>query len=262
MPTPRPESDGGTPHSIPWEAWRHASDGVAIATSDGQSVLAHNPAFERLCQHLNLTPQQCLGALAPELATLSPNEFCWRELQFPAAGLLRVGLMCQHGEPPTVLIMLPAPAHDPDIVTGLADRRRLEEELEARFHGGRPFALLFVDLDGFKLVNDELGHVAGDLALREIAQRMRESLRERDIVGRYGGDEFVVLLDGAVQPEDLELIVQRIEDAAAQPLESVPGAGPLSASIGWAFSADGYQRPADMLDTADRRMYANKRQEC
>jgi len=151
-----------------------------------------------------------------------------------------------------------------DVVTDLPDRRSLEQELQRRFRdSAQPFALFFIDLDGFKQVNDSQGHVAGDRILREIAQRFHQALRDHDFVARYGGDEFVVLIDGV----DYELaavpILRRLEAAAAQPL-GAEWQGPgrtvqLSASIGVALSSEGYSTPEAMLHAADRGMYAHKR---
>ncbi|MEM8864846.1 MAG: GGDEF domain-containing protein [Planctomycetota bacterium] len=145
-----------------------------------------------------------------------------------------------------------------DVVTELPDRRALERELGNRFEEGKPFALLFVDLNGFKQVNDTLGHLAGDRTLREVAHRFRDALRDEDLVARYGGDEFVVLADGVSNHAAAEQIIARLELAVAEPIESA-GATPISASIGVAFSVDDFESPQAMLHAADRRMYAHKR---
>ena len=151
-----------------------------------------------------------------------------------------------------------------DVVTGLPDRRSLEQELRRRFSNPAiSFALFFVDLDGFKQVNDSRGHLAGDRILREVAQRFHKALRDHDFVARYGGDEFVVLIDGI----DYELaavpILRRLEAAAAQPLGvDLLGEGEpvcLSASIGVALSSERHPTPDAMLHAADRGMYAHKR---
>jgi diguanylate cyclase (GGDEF)-like protein/PAS domain S-box-containing protein len=145
--------------------------------------------------------------------------------------------------------------HDP--LTGLANRRALERTLEAALaraaSRGRSVGVLMLDLDGFKAVNDRHGHAAGDEVLREVARRLRRSVRERDLVARLGGDEFVVVLTdlGAV-PDS----VDRVEAALA---ERFPGTGgPLRAAAGVAvFPADG-ATVADLLAVADREMYAAK----
>jgi diguanylate cyclase (GGDEF)-like protein len=191
------------------------------------------------------------------------GEILWRIISRPDAGPIRVGLIPFDRQAGTWLILLPAKPSltPPDVVTGIADRRELQRELEYRFQSSRPFAAIFIDLNGFKQINDLLGHMSGDQALREIAQRIRGCLREVDLVGRFGGDEFVALVDGARKPADLEPVVQRIQQSVSAPLESVPPELPLSASIGWALSIDGYLCPADMLAAADAQMYAEKNSE-
>jgi diguanylate cyclase (GGDEF)-like protein/PAS domain S-box-containing protein len=145
--------------------------------------------------------------------------------------------------------------HDP--LTGLANRRALERTLEAALaraaSRGRSVGVLMLDLDGFKAVNDRHGHAAGDEVLREVARRLRRSVRERDVVARLGGDEFVVVLTdlGAV-PDS----VDRVEAALAEPFPGVDAA--LRAAVGVAmFPADG-PTVAELLAAADRQMYAAK----
>jgi diguanylate cyclase (GGDEF)-like protein/PAS domain S-box-containing protein len=145
--------------------------------------------------------------------------------------------------------------HDP--LTGLANRRALERTLGAALERaaarGRSVGVLMLDLDGFKAVNDRHGHAAGDDVLREVARRLRRSVRERDLVARLGGDEFVVVLTdlGAV-PDSVE----RVEAALAEPFPGVDA--PLRAAVGVAmFPADG-PTVAELLASADRQMYAAK----
>jgi diguanylate cyclase (GGDEF)-like protein len=145
--------------------------------------------------------------------------------------------------------------HDP--LTGLANRRSLERTLEAALvraaSRGRAVGVLMLDLDGFKAVNDRHGHAAGDEVLREVARRLRRSVRERDLVARLGGDEFVVVLtDLASMPDSVE----RVESALAEPFAGTDA--PLRAAVGVAaFPADG-ATVADLLAAADRQMYAAK----
>jgi diguanylate cyclase (GGDEF)-like protein/PAS domain S-box-containing protein len=145
--------------------------------------------------------------------------------------------------------------HDP--LTGLANRRALERTLGAALERaaarGRAVGVLMLDLDGFKAVNDRHGHAAGDEVLREVARRLRRSVRERDLVARLGGDEFVVVLtDLAAVPDSVE----RVEAALAEPFPGVDAA--LRAAVGVAmFPADG-PTVAELLAAADRQMYAAK----
>ena len=150
-----------------------------------------------------------------------------------------------------------------DPLTGLANRALLEERLraslarDARAGGGT--GLLFLDLDGFKAVNDAHGHEAGDAVLRAVAARLQAAVRPSDTVARLGGDEFVVLVEAA-RPEDLEPVVRRLQAALAGPLV-VSRSGPLvvGASIGTAWVSRGDADPASLLHSADLDMYAQKR---
>ncbi|MEM7306204.1 MAG: diguanylate cyclase [Planctomycetota bacterium] len=108
-----------------------------------------------------------------------------------------------------------------DPLTGLANRTSFEDRLELELararRSERMLALLFLDLDGFKEINDTLGHAAGDELLVAIARRLREILREEDTVARLGGDEFTVLLPGISSPEDAILVAEKVLVALARP---------------------------------------------
>jgi diguanylate cyclase (GGDEF)-like protein/PAS domain S-box-containing protein len=151
---------------------------------------------------------------------------------------------------------------DTDPLTGLANRRALERTLQAAISRAqqrdRCVAVLMLDLNGFKAVNDRHGHAAGDEALREVARRLRRCVRERDLVARLGGDEFVVVLTdlGADAAVDT---VERVRAALAEPIAVDHGTDvELRAAIGVAgFPADA-ATVADLLSVADRAMYAAK----
>jgi diguanylate cyclase (GGDEF)-like protein/PAS domain S-box-containing protein len=150
---------------------------------------------------------------------------------------------------------------DHDALTGLLNRRRFEEELDRHIAHGRRYgmsgALLLLDLDDFKRVNDGFGHRAGDRVLSEVAVVLRNRLRESDVVARFGGDEFAVLMPVGAVPEATELadvLVQAIGRDVRSP------AGPLSASVGIALFSD-LATPDEVLSRADAAMYADKRSE-
>jgi diguanylate cyclase (GGDEF)-like protein/PAS domain S-box-containing protein len=150
---------------------------------------------------------------------------------------------------------------DHDALTGLFNRRRFEEELDRHIALGRRYgmngALLLLDLDDFKRVNDEFGHRAGDRVLTGIAVVLNHRLRESDIVARYGGDEFAVLMPVGGVPEATELAELL---AAAIHAEVPTPAGPLTASVGIALFRD-LSTADEMLSRADDAMYAQKRGE-
>jgi diguanylate cyclase (GGDEF)-like protein/PAS domain S-box-containing protein len=148
---------------------------------------------------------------------------------------------------------------DHDALTGLFNRRRFEEELERHIAHGRRYgmggALLLLDLDDFKQVNDGHGHRAGDRVLTAVAAVLLHRLRESDIVARFGGDEFAVLMPVGAASEAAELADLL---AAAVHSEVPTPAGPLNASVGIALFEES-TTPDEILSRADDAMYADKR---
>jgi diguanylate cyclase (GGDEF)-like protein/PAS domain S-box-containing protein len=148
-----------------------------------------------------------------------------------------------------------------DPLTRLPNRRRFSDELGLIVGDpGRVGALLFVDLDHFKDVNDMLGHAAGDALLRHVAQRLRRSVRRDDLVARLGGDEFAIVLDGAPGPKEAGAVARKLFDALRQPFSFGDRVIHASASIGIAlFPRDG-DDPAELLKNADLALYRAKAQ--
>lgn len=151
-----------------------------------------------------------------------------------------------------------------DPLTGLPNRDRALKRLDraaarARRRGER-LAVLFIDLDGFKPVNDTHGHAAGDAVLRIVAERVAQAVRETDTAARLGGDEFMVLLENDPTPELAAWVADRILADLAAPYE-VDGVGmtTLSASIGIALLPDHTEDPQQLVHLADQAMYAAKR---
>lgn len=149
-----------------------------------------------------------------------------------------------------------------DAVTGLLDRRAIAAWAAARpansGAAGRPYAALFLDLDHFKQVNDRHSHAAGDAVLAELAVRWAAAVRDRDLVVRYGGDEFVVLLDNVADRAAAEPIVGRLSKVTQRPIDWAGTPITVAATIGVAVS-DGSTPIEGLIATADDDMYAQKR---
>ena len=150
-----------------------------------------------------------------------------------------------------------------DQLTGLPNRSALSEALTASIARAQrthePLALLFIDLDGFKRVNDLYGHAAGDEVLRQVAAHLQRCVRESDVVARLGGDEFVILLNTDVQAGAPDIVCQRIFEALTPPLVFSNGSAPIGASIGIALQTPLADHADQWLKRADAAMYEAKR---
>lgn len=150
-----------------------------------------------------------------------------------------------------------------DPLTGLPNRhlfdQRLQESLrkvqrESAYH----FAVLFIDLDRFKPINDTFGHTLGDRLLASVAKRLAGCVRPADMVSRRGGDEFTVLVNGLREPRDALGVAERILRQLAMPFDLEGHPVVITASIGIALGSPNYRHPEQVLHDADRAMYAAK----
>jgi diguanylate cyclase (GGDEF)-like protein len=146
-----------------------------------------------------------------------------------------------------------------DPLTGVANRRlllaRADYEIERHTRDGRRFALVMLDLDGFKRLNDRFGHAAGDEMLREVAGALTGVLRAQDTIARLGGDEFCVLAP-ETDRAGLGALRARIADAV---IDATAGPARLGASIGIAVFPDDGRRTQELMEAADQRLLGAKR---
>ncbi len=153
-----------------------------------------------------------------------------------------------------------------DELTGLANRRLFKEYLEKALMKAKRFerqeVLMFLDLDRFKDINDTYGHEAGNMLLMLVAERIKQKLRESDMIARYGGDEFIILL-GNNDPKNMRqgcvAVAEKILDVIREPYDLGGNNVSLSTSIGIAIYPDSGETPEALLETADHAMYEAKR---
>jgi diguanylate cyclase (GGDEF)-like protein len=149
-----------------------------------------------------------------------------------------------------------------DSLTGLPNRAQLLERVArvvqyAQYNPTFRFAIMFVDLDGFKPINDRLGHKAGDAVLRHVARVFQSCLRQGDLVGRYGGDEFIFLLNQVNDPSEATAIAERVLSRLQAPID-VGEPVTVGASIGLAFNTNMNETGEELIRDADQAMYRAK----
>jgi len=152
--------------------------------------------------------------------------------------------------------------HDP--LTGLPNRMlvldRLLREVEVAGNGGSRLAVCYLDLDGFKTVNDRYGHRAGDFVLAQAGLRMSGQVRGSDTVGRLGGDEFAMVLTGISGPAECEAILRRTLEAIAEPFQGEGFVGCISVSAGYTLYPEDDAAPEELLEHADQALYRAKQE--
>lgn len=150
-----------------------------------------------------------------------------------------------------------------DGLTGVLNRGtfigEMEEEIQRAERYQTKFALLLFDLDKFKAINDQFGHSTGDEVLKEVACRIKGELRNIDRIGRFGGDEFVILQTGITGREDVLVLVERINRALQDYLRSTGGKFKLSISVGASLFPEDAKTTGELLLFADQAMYETKR---
>ena len=274
-------------------AFTHASMGMALLDFQGR-VLQANPAFGQL---LDAAPSDLVGrpfvdhaadedraGLQAQLGLAGRGEFqgfacelrCRRRDGSFIWLALHGGFFTEPGAQTPCLILqaLDVSARRAaeaglqhlafhDKLTGLANRRRFIECLDSaiarcRADAQHRFAVMFLDFDRFKLVNDSLGHGAGDQLLQRLARRLQENLRPGDILARLGGNEFVVLAERIETEREVIVVAERLMQALKSPFELGELSVTASASIGITFSSFGYASADEVLRDADTAMYKAK----
>jgi diguanylate cyclase (GGDEF)-like protein len=272
--------------TAPLSAWNgefltlisQAFDGIAVWEPDPWRVVYANSAFQQM------VGEPCDQANHPQLVGML-DRFIHDDA---ASGALSISLdaigngtsidvrLCRiaRGKTPLVGMIVhqsceSAPKHGQlndlrhDPLTGLPDREYLMSRLAALLKGersaDRQFAVLFLDLDNFKQVNDEFGHLVGNDVLREAARRIADCMRGSDRVARFGGDEFVAIVEGVTASHDVEALVSRIQMSLAASIALPEGEISLSLSAGFALASESTRSPEELLAAADRAMYAAKR---
>ena len=149
-----------------------------------------------------------------------------------------------------------------DAVTQLPNRHRFDQDLEEQINhsrrNGEGFSLLYLDLDGFKIVNDKYGHATGDLILAQIARRLKQALRNTDLAYRIGGDEFTLLIPGANTQEAVTQVAEKLLVRIIEPIEFSKRTHSVSASIGIAFYPKSALNANSLIELADNAMYKAK----
>lgn len=254
--------------------------GICLIASPSGKIVGIDPAASHLlgtssCRAIG----QPFAEIAPALgkwvdeflAGSAPTDSTTRELigsddSATPAELQLHRLVGQHGEQIVLLLQEMSGGNSDfseyrDPLTGLADRRALAEQVRrwqrAKPSGELRFCLLFLDLDAFKEINDRYGHAVGDQILQKLAQRWERSLRDSDLVVRYGGDEFIVLIPGPTK-EDARPVVERLLEATQEPIHMNEMKLQLSVSIGIASYSGRSPDLDDLLSAADRDMYRRK----
>jgi diguanylate cyclase (GGDEF)-like protein/PAS domain S-box-containing protein len=150
-----------------------------------------------------------------------------------------------------------------DLLTSLANRFLLFDSIEQAIRRAKrhksTFALLYVDLDGFKAINDRFGHDVGDKVPKSVADRMTANARETDRIARLGGDEFAILVEDVLGPNETKQTAERIRASITNPFDFLPANQRVTASVGICLYPDDGKSAATLLSSADRAMYAAKK---
>jgi diguanylate cyclase (GGDEF)-like protein len=229
-----------------------------VAVSDDED--AWHP-LNALFAPLTSPSDEWLGVLSVDLPVHGRRPDPW-QLEILELFADHAAIAIEHARMHTALLDQEAQARHAathDALTGLANRTLLmgSEDLAGRV--GTELAVLLIDLDGFKNVNDTMGHEAGDEVLRAVAGRLRDNVRGADVIARVGGDEFVVVLTGRQISKSADALAGRLQIEVSRPIEGSFGVYMVGASIGVAVASTPMPL-SDLLSRADAAMYVQKRE--
>ncbi|WP_158972527.1 EAL domain-containing protein [Paraglaciecola sp. L3A3] len=218
------------------EFLRFVSHHIAVAFTRKQATEAMQAYNQRLAEEVKQRTQELNSA----------NTFLQKQIEERKLAQLQLEYDTQH-----------------DALTGLANRVLFNSRLELAIaskqrYSANHFAVIFIDLDRFKQINDSLGHLAGDAFLKEVANRINSCIRAHDLLARLGGDEFVVLFDNFDAPTDIEEISGRIIESIAKPFKIENKDMYSGASIGITYLDSSYHKADEVLRDADAAMYHAK----
>jgi diguanylate cyclase (GGDEF)-like protein len=254
-------TNGTPPHEV--------SEGANYLKVCDSAVRAGSEEAATFVEGLRSVLDGRLGEFAMEYPCHSPTEKRWfvaRATRFLAGDVAEGGAVIAHENITERKLAEEATAHRAlhDPLTDLPNRRllgdRLEHALSRAAHEGTIVAVLFLDLEGFKAVNDEFGHEAGDRLLVTVAGQLKGCLREADTAARLGGDEFVVVLEGVRGEGEALALAEGLAGALEKPFSVGEAERTLSASMGMALSTLSHKHPEDLLRYADLAMYRSKRE--
>jgi diguanylate cyclase (GGDEF)-like protein len=267
------QRDELTAHGAPEGVCLFDANGVILATDAKASRCFSRTAVggqERRPTLSDLIGEELAAVWLAQLFELATVPFIEATLSFRGSPFSLIAVEVRRLDGPTgplaIATFRPSGAEAPpsrDPLTGLPDRRAIGAWMAGlrRDESGPalPFALLFLDLNDFKQVNDAHGHAVGDAVLAELAGRWSSAVRDGDLVTRYGGDEFVILLRNVADRAAAEPIVERLRIATLAPIAIAGTAITLSATIGVALSDGDNVSKENLIAAADEDMYARKR---
>ncbi|MEP7202038.1 MAG: EAL domain-containing protein [Ilumatobacteraceae bacterium] len=242
--------------TFPATGWSHALTGISSSTGI-TTIDGHTAGFRTVERTVGNANDWTIVEWSTSSASLVPM---WAGVAVTGLGvvLLAIALLMLRRQQSTL-----RRAARLDHLTGLGNRKALEEALNvalaAARSGDEEVAVLMIDLDAFKQVNDNLGHDKGDLVLREIARRLHANVFEYDTAARVGGDEFAVVLRNMREADDVTAVAHRLRDALTRPIEIDGVPRFIGASIGAAVHPQHGQLAAELLRSADAAMYRAKR---